>query len=161
MARARVGVLLAVLAGVGVLLLRPRAGETAEAGVGRGIAQFVDGVNTWNIRQAINALSPDFKTGGEVRRGDVSRWFVMARHDWDRLTIYVAAKQITVAADGQTATADCQITMSGRRKNGREESVGEDKPVQILSYWQRDGRRWICYGAENVVGSKLDAFWFE
>lgn len=163
MARGRVwavaGVVVALC--VGGLALRQRTELSPEQGVRQGVQQFVDGVNTWKLPEAMRVLAPEFKTGGEVRRGDVSRWLFQARRDWDRLSIYVAGEEVTVAPDGQTATAQTDISMSGRRHAGREESVGEDKPVRILSYWRRDGRHWLCYGADNVVGTKLDGFWFE
>jgi hypothetical protein len=106
----------------------------------------------------MRVVSPRFHAG-EIRRGDVSRGLFQARHDWQRLTIYVAEASLTVSPDGQAVTAVTRISLSGvRAGGGGEQTVGENKPIEVTSEWERTDGQWLCVSATNIPYAGVDGY---
>ena len=137
-------------------LLRPA--PKAEVGVPAAIRTFCDGVAEWRVHDAMAVVSKEYK-GDMWSRGDIARGLMQLRTTWKSFRVYVASVQVTPDADGKTATALVEVSLTGVTAGGGEQSVGEDKPVRVTTRWRLEGRQWRCVSTAGTPGVGTDGFY--
>jgi hypothetical protein len=148
--RAKLALGIGLLAVAGLIFGLRRPQPTPQQAVAASIRNFVDGVNAWQIPQALRSLSPRF-SGGGLTRGDIGRGLFQARHDWGQLRLFIAHSDIAVEPDGRAATVKVQYSLTATRPGGTgQESLGEDKPEFVTVRFEREGREWCAVSVDHL-----------
>lgn len=140
-------VALAALGGLATWLLRPP--PKPEQAIPAAVDQFCRNVGEWRVHEALKVVSARYK-GDLYSRGDVARGLMQMRTTFKTLRIYVAGVQVVPDADGRSATALVDVSITAVTSTGAEQSQGENKPVRVSSRWELEGREWRCVSTANT-----------
>ncbi len=123
--------------------VRGHKAPDAQDAVSAQVNQFIEGVESRRIQDALKTVAPSFTWDG-YSRGDVSRGLFTLNREWREVRVFVDRLEVTVDPSGDRAVARLLVQVNLLGDQGRTLDLGTDRPAEALVTYQRFGRRWLA-----------------